>query len=89
MEGYKLKYVDTLSDLEDVNMAWLLGNYSIDDCTGVYYDEEEAEFDTSKMKKTVVQIGVVVHGRLYIENADVWVGEEGVFIEHEEFHSHF
>ena len=89
MEGLKLKYVETVSDLEDVHMEWLLESYSIDDCNDVYYDEEEAEFDTSMMKKAVVQLGIVVHGRLYVENADVWVNEKGVFIEAEEHQSHF
>ena len=89
MEGFKLKFVENVEDLRSVNMSFLLDHYSIDDCTSVFYDDGEADFDPSGMDKAVVQICVVVYSRLYVENADVWMGEEGVFIEGEEFHSHF
>ncbi len=89
MKGFKLRLVETEKDLKDVNMEFLLESYSIDDCTGVFYDDGEADFDPSGMDKAVVQICVVVHGRLFVENANVWMNEEGVFIEGEEFHSHF
>ena len=89
MEGFKLRLVENAEDIKAVNMDFILEHYSVSDCTGVFYSECKADFDPSKMTKAVVQLGVVVHGRLYVENADVWMSKEGVFIEGEEFHSHF
>jgi len=75
--GFVLKKIESEKDLGD--MIFLLKDYQLKDVLGLYTDTDE-DIEIDVIEKLTLGFIVVVHGRLYVEQATVWKAGDGTMI---------
>lgn len=75
--GFVIRKIESEKDLGD--MVFLLKDYQLKDVLGLYTDtDQDKEIDV--IEKLTVGFMVVVHGRLFVEQATVWKAGDGTMI---------
>ena len=75
--GFVVRKIESEKDLGD--MDFLLKDYQLEDMLGLHVDIDE-EIEITAIDKLTVGFMVVVHDRLYVEQATVWKAEDGTMI---------